>query len=218
MSVGTLVLVGARSVSLGLFAVLVGPLSVLLDVAPAEVGLLVMQPSRPVVRLGRFAACLGDLVPFLLYVSVGSLLEQRRAAHLLRRITMRNPPAATYPIAVLLHSPRPSFSFLDLLGDVVSTVTGLTRPLACLGQPSKAPPKSLVVVASDRWNRHTDQHRTTHHTMRRPANDAPLLLKGSPRSGRPALARALARPGVPGMRTRWATEEIPPVAERSQIA
>src|SRR3954453_16406599 len=84
--VGTLVPVGAGAVSLGLFAVLVGLLPVLLDVAPAEVGLLVMQPSCPVVCLGRLATCLGGLVLLLLYVSVGSLLELRRAAHVLGRI------------------------------------------------------------------------------------------------------------------------------------
>src|SRR3954452_15361292 len=92
--VGTLVPVGAGAVSLGLFAVLVGLLSVLLDVAPAEVGLLVMQPSCPVVCLGRPAACLGGLVLLLLYVSVGSLLELRRAAHVLGRITVHRVRAA----------------------------------------------------------------------------------------------------------------------------
>lgn len=159
--VGTLVPAGAGAVRLGFFAVFVGLLPVLLDVAPTEICLLVMQPSCPVVCLGRPAACLGGLVPFLLYVSVGSLLEPRRAAHLVTRITLRGPCAAAYPIAVLVLSPRPCLSFLNLLDGLAGTVTGPTRPPVYLCRASEAPHGSLVVVASARWNRHNDEHRTT---------------------------------------------------------
>jgi hypothetical protein len=173
--VGSPLTVGAGTVSHGLFAVLVGLLPVLLDVAPAEVGLLVMQPSCPVVCLGCPVACLGGLLPFPLYVSVGSLLELRRAAHVLGRITVRRFRSAAYRIAVLVQFPRPCLVLLNLLGGVASTVTGLARPLACLGHGSEAPLGSLVVVASARWNRHTDQHRSTADTTRRPVDDARLL-------------------------------------------
>jgi hypothetical protein len=154
------------TISRGLVAVLVSLLSVLLDAAPAQVGLPVMQPSRPVVCLGSPVACLGVLLLFPLYVSVGSLLELRRAAHVLGRISVRRIRAA-HCIAVLVHVPRPCLSFLNLLGGVASPVTGLTRPVACLGHPPDAPLGSLVVVASARWNRHTDQHRSTAYTTRR---------------------------------------------------
>lgn len=160
--VGPLVPVGADAVSLGLFAVLVGLLPVLVDVAPPEVGLLVVQPSCPVVCLGRPVTCLdrpvaylGGLLLFPLYVSVRPLLELRRAAHLLGT-TARRVRAAAYRIAVLVQLPRPCLSFLNVLGGVASIVTGLARPLACLGHASEAPPGSLVAVASARCIRHTD--------------------------------------------------------------
>lgn len=154
MPVGALVPVCAGAVSLGLSAVLVGLLPVLLDVAPAELRLLVMQPSRPVVCLGRHAARLGGLVPFPLYVSVGPLLELRRAAHRVGRITGRGLRAAAYPLAVIVHFQRPCLSFVNVLGGVSSTVIGLNRRRVC--HASEAAPGSLVVVASNRWNRHTD--------------------------------------------------------------
>src|SRR4051794_20573086 len=92
-----------------------------------------MQPSCPVVCLGRPVACLGVLLLFPLYVSVGSLLELRRAADVLGGISVRRIRAA-HCIAVLVHVPRPCLSFLNLLGGVASIVTGLT-PTGCLPRP-----------------------------------------------------------------------------------
>jgi hypothetical protein len=139
MPVGALVPVGAGAVSLGLSAVLVGLLPVLLDVAPAKLRLLVMQPSCPVVCLDRPAARLGGPVPFPLYVSVGSLLELRRATHLVGRTTGRGLRAAAYPIAVIVHFQGPSLSFVNVLGGVSSTVIGLTRRRVCLWRPAIRP-------------------------------------------------------------------------------
>src|SRR4051812_11240975 len=121
--VDTLVPPGTGAVSLGFLAMFVGLLPVLPDVAPAEVGLLVMQPSCPVMCLRRPAARLRGLALFLLYVSVGSLLKLPRAAHLVRRITLPGLPAAAYPSAVLLHFPRPYSGFLNLFGGVAGTAT-----------------------------------------------------------------------------------------------
>src|SRR5689334_19897816 len=97
-------------------------------------------------------------------MSVGFFLELRRAAHLLGRITERCVGAC---IVGPLHFTRQCLSVPNLLGGVAGTVTGLLRPGACPGHAGAVPFGSLVVVAPARWNRHTNQHRSTADTTRR---------------------------------------------------
>jgi hypothetical protein len=82
------IIVGLGAVNLLVFAVLVGLLSMLVDIAPAEVSLPVMQLGRPAVCLGGPVMRLGRLMSCPLPMSVGPLLELGHATHLLGRRTL----------------------------------------------------------------------------------------------------------------------------------
>jgi hypothetical protein len=155
------IMVGLGAVSLLVFTVFVGLLSVLVDVAPAEVSLPVMQLSRPTVCLGGPVMRTGGPVMRLarlmfgpLHVSVGPLLELGRAAHLLGRGTVHRLHAVVDRLVVLMQLPRPCLSFVIWFGSLTGTVTGPART-------REAPFASLVLVASARWSSHTGQHRST---------------------------------------------------------
>jgi hypothetical protein len=145
-------------VSLFVFAVLVGLLSVLFDIAPAEVSLPVMQLSRPAMRLGGPVVRIGGPVVrlshfllFPLHVSVGPFLELGGPPHLLRRGTVHRRHAVVRRIVVLTQLLRPCLAFFNSPGSLAGTVTGLTRK-------REASFASLVLVGSTRWSSHTGQH------------------------------------------------------------
>jgi hypothetical protein len=156
------IMVGLGAVSLLVFTVFVGLLSVLVDIAPAQVSLPVMQLSRPTVCLGGPVMRTGGPVMRLarltfgpLHVSVGPLLELGRAAHLLGRGTVHRLYAVVDRLVVVMQLPRPGRRFVIWLGGLAGTVTGFARTL-------EAPPfAGLVLVASARWSSHTGQHRST---------------------------------------------------------
>jgi hypothetical protein len=147
-------MVGLGAVSLLVFAVLVGLLSVLFDVAPAEISLAVMQLSGPAVCFGGPVMRLGRVLSCPLHVSVGPLLELGRAARLLACGTVLGLHAVVDRMVVLMQFRRPCLSFFISLGCLTGAVTGLARTLP-------APFASLVLVASARWRSHTGQHRST---------------------------------------------------------
>jgi len=147
-------MVGLGTVGFLAFAVLLGLLSVLFDVPPAEVSLPVMQLSRTAESLDGPVMRLGCPLFYPLHVSIGPRLELSCAAHLLGRRTGHRLHAVAIRIVVLTRLPRWCLSFFNLLGSLAGTITGLARTL-------EAPFASLVLVASARWNSHVGQHRST---------------------------------------------------------